>query len=86
MRHDAQVETKLCANHRQYKKNAYQDYHPVWFQPGQRGGEHVRKESHGDPSAVERRQWQQIEDRQDNIDDERIFKFSATQCPAVSGK
>ena len=75
MGHDAEIEAHLRANHWQDQKNADQDHHPVGFQPSQRGGEHVRKQPHGDTSAVERRQWQQIEDRQNDIDDQRIFQI-----------
>ena len=74
MRYDAEIEAHLRTDHRQDEKNAYQDHHPVWFQPSQWGGERVRKQPNGNPSAIERRQWHQIEDRQNNVDDQRILQ------------
>src|SRR5262249_38394392 len=73
-RYDAEIEAYLRTNHWQNEKNANQDHYPVWFQPSQREGEPVRKQSHDDPSAVKRRQWQQIEDRQNDVEDQCIFQ------------
>jgi hypothetical protein len=37
-------------------------------------GEYVRKLPHGDPSAVEGRQWQQVENLQNDFEDQGILQ------------
>src|SRR5262245_15365504 len=38
-------------------------------------GQGIGKDADGNPPAVERRQWEQIEDRQNDIDDKRILEI-----------
>jgi hypothetical protein len=80
-----EIETYLRSDHRQDEKDPDQDHHPIGLQPGKRSSERFWEQSHRDPSTIEWRQWQQIEDRQNDVDDQRIFKFSASHRAAVSG-
>jgi hypothetical protein len=60
--YDVEIEPNLRANHRQDEKQPDQDDHPVGFQSSKRGGKRIREQPYSDPTAVERWQWQQIED------------------------
>jgi hypothetical protein len=70
-RYDAEIEAYLRADHWQNEKDA----NPVGFQASQRARDSVGKQPHDDPSAVERWQRQQIEDRQNDVDDQRILQI-----------
>jgi acetate kinase len=48
--------------------------------------QHVREQPHSDPSAVERRQRQQIEDRQNDVDDQRISQIFSKPLRNSVGK
>jgi hypothetical protein len=61
-RDDAEIGSKLRAQHRQHEEETNEDKHSVRFQPGKRGGKGVREHAHGDASAVEWRKRKHIED------------------------
>jgi hypothetical protein len=57
LRHNVEIKPYLRTNERQNEENPDQDHHAVRLKRSKRGSENFRKQSHGDPSSVEWRDW-----------------------------
>ena len=81
-----EVHADLLTDQRQDEQHAHQDEQAVVFQPGQRQGKPPWQQAHRHPSAIQRRQRDHVEHRQDDVDLHRDHKALLNPKQAVSGR
>ena len=60
---------------RQENEQSNKNYHPVRFKTGKLSGQYIRKQTNGNASPIKRREGKQIEDRENDINDERVLQI-----------
>ena len=68
---DVEIDTELGAKQRQNEDDPDQNHHAVWLDARERDRQRAREHAHCDAPAIERRQRQQVEDGEQDIDDQR---------------
>src|SRR6266480_608237 len=81
MRHQIKVYAHLRTQQRQENQEPNQSHHSVRLKTGKLLGEYIGKQTYRNTSPVKRRQKEQIEDGQNDIDDECVLEI---QCSPPS--
>src|SRR5262249_16036546 len=72
--YDVEIDTELAANQRQNKDDPDQNHHAVWLDARERDRQRTREHANRNASAIERRQRQQVEDGEQDVDHQRVFE------------
>ena len=81
MRHQIKVYAHLRTQQRQENQEPNQNHHSVRLKTGKLLGEYIGKQTYRNTSPVKRRQREQIEDGQNDINDECVLEI---QCSPLS--